>query len=134
MSGATKSFLYPDSVGERSTPTYRATWMSNGLPVQAGSVSSILFWLRDVRTGAIVNGRDGVDVFNVNGGALVNGVFTLQLSSEDTQHYGDGKAEKRLMTFDVLLQSGGRLTREVSFYVRSFQDVPSAGSPGGSPP
>ena len=134
MSGATKSFLYPDSVGERSTPTYRATWKSNGVPVQAGSVSAILFWLRDVRTGAIVNGRDGVDVFNVNGGALVNGVFTLQLESADTQHYGDGKAEKRLMTFDVLLASGGRLTREVSFYVRSFQDVPSAGSPGGSPP
>jgi hypothetical protein len=131
---ATKSFLYPDAVGERSTPTYRATWIRDGVPVEAGSVLSILFWLRDARTGAIVNGRDGVNVFNTNGGTLAAGVFTLQFESADTQHYGDGKAEKRIMTLDVLLASGGRQTREVSFYVRSFQDVPSAGSPGGSPP
>lgn len=121
-----KQFPSTQFVPERSTYQYSAVLLTpDKLPVDPAQVSSILLFLRDVTSGAIVNSRSGIEVKNVNGGALTAGSFVFQFEDEDTAILGAGAQEQRLLTLDVLLFGGGRATHEVSFYVRNLTDITS---------
>lgn len=123
-SAGVKNFLVHEAVPERSTRQFTVGLQTAaGALINPGDVSAVSLTLRDLASGAIVNGRDHQNVKDQNGGSVTLGEVAFQLTSDDTVILGDGNQERRLLTLDVQLANGGRGTREIYFYVRSFRDV-----------
>lgn len=121
---AVKHFKSAEFVTERSTPQLTFTVQdADGVEVEPGDISAIAFTLRDAVTDGIVNSRDGVDVFNANGGVFTTGSFALQLTSDDTAILGTATSERRILTLDFTFVGGGREPLEVTFFVRNLRDV-----------
>jgi hypothetical protein len=119
-----KVFLVKEAIPERSTYQYRAALtLPSGAPVEPGQLTSILATLRDVASDTIVNGRDAQEVLGQNGGSVTTGLFVLQFAESDTAILGSASAERRVLTLDLRLTGGGRVTREVHFYVANFADI-----------
>jgi len=119
-----KTFLVQEAIPERSTYQYQVTvTLPNGTLVDPGQVTSILATLRDVPSSTILNSRNAQEVKGENGGTLTTGLFVLQFAEADTLIVGSGSVEQRLLTLDVRLVGGGRVTREIRFYVANFADI-----------
>lgn len=120
---AVKTFSFADAIPERSTYQYQVTLKdAAGEDIAPAGVTSIALTLRDVTSGEIVNDRDAVSVKNANGGTLTSGLFVFQFAEADTAILGTGTSEKRILTLDFVL-TGGRITREVTFFVRNLRDI-----------
>lgn len=121
---ASREFRVAEAIPERSTYTYEVALLDwNGDAMPSSDITAITMTLRDVATDAIVNGREAVDVRNANGGTLGAGSFSFRFAQGDTAIVGTASVERRLMTFDFTLSGGGRVTRDVSFYVRNLRDI-----------
>ena len=119
-----KTFLASQGIPERSTYRYEVDLLTAaGAALPAASVSSIKLTLRDVTSDTIVNSRSAVEVINQNGGVLEDGAFSFQFEEADTAIVGSASAERRVLTLDFRMVGGGRVTREVRFYVRNLQDI-----------
>jgi hypothetical protein len=117
-----KVFYARDAIPERSTYSYLVNMADrDGVAIEAAQIAGILATLRDVNSGTLI--RDGEDVYGQNGGEVTTGRFELAFTEEDTQIIGASSAERRVLTLDFSLVGGGRVTREVSFYVRNFADI-----------
>ncbi len=123
---ATTAFAKTQAIPEGSSRRYQAQLLdADGVEVQAGTVTSIRFSLRDASTNAIVNNRDRVEVRNSNGGTLTaSGVFALTLGGGDTISIGTSKMQKRRALFEVTFLAGVE-NHEVTFYIENLTDVPA---------
>jgi hypothetical protein len=67
---------------ERSSGVYTATLLD-----EAGNTVTVLdtleVWLRDIKTGTILNGRDGQSLLNANQGTFTAGTFTWAMVPAD---------------------------------------------------
>src|SRR5262245_57884213 len=121
---AEKVFSLAEAIPERSTFTYGVDlYTRGGALVDISQVLRVLLTLRDVRTGDIVNSRDAIEAKDQNGGTVTTGRFEFEFDEADTQMFGKRVTERRLLTLDFRLLGGGRITRQVSFYVRNLLDV-----------
>lgn len=121
---ATRAFTLAEAIPERSTFKYRAEMTDQDeVALDPDQVTSILATLRDVTSNTILNSRNAQEVLDENGGTLTEGLFELQFEEDDTAIIGIGNVEQRKLTLDFRLAGGGRVTREVTFYVRNFGDV-----------
>jgi len=120
-----KEFLVEEAIPERSTYQYRVNLrLPDGALVEPGQVTSILATLRDLASNTILNSRDDQEVKGQNGGTLTSGLFVLQFVEADTVIVGSANTvEQRVLTLDFRLVGGGRLTREVWFFIANFADV-----------
>lgn len=120
---SSKRFSLAEAVPERSTYVYSTVLTTpDGDLVQPNQVNSILLTLRDVASDTVVNDRAEVEVKNANGGTLTEGLFAFQFDEADTVILGTRASERRVMTLDFRL-TGGRVTRDVEFYVRNLRDI-----------
>jgi hypothetical protein len=121
---ARKTFPVTAAIPERSTYQYRvAVTDAAGLPVAPAQVTSILATLRDAATGTILNSRSSQEVKDVNGGSLTSGLFVLQFAEADNAIIGNEQDEPHVLTLDFRLTGGGRVTREIWFYVANFGSI-----------
>ena len=120
----TTTFAQP--VPEGSSRLYSAVLVDHTQqPIQPASVVSIALTLRDLRTGAVVNGRENQNVKNANGGTLAaDGVFTMLFGPADTAMLdgATGERHKRRATFKVVSTQGAE-NHEVTFVVQNLDDV-----------
>lgn len=125
MATAVKTFSQYAAIPEGSTYQYRLTLTTlAGVPVPPANVTSIFLTLRDPSSGEIVNNREHEAVKNIHGGTYVTpGLFVMQFSEQDMQAIGNEKLQPRRMTLDINLFGGGRVTREVVFWVKAMRDI-----------
>lgn len=134
----TMATKFPDTqaVPEGSTRKYTAQLLDlDGVALQSGQVSSILFSLRDARSGSVINSRHRVQVRNANGGTLSTaGVFGMIFNEADTVAVGSAKMQLRRVLFEVTFTYGTE-NHEVFFYVENLSNLPPAltlvGQPNG---
>lgn len=119
-----KSFSQTEPVPEQSSYVYSCDLETPaGDAVDPAQVSQIYLSLRDIRTDAIINSRSGVTVKNAHGGTLTSGLFSMQFDPEDMPAIGTEELQPRKLTLDFRLLGGGRVTREIQFWVRAMEDV-----------
>lgn len=109
---------------EGSSRPYETVFVDrSGQPIDSGSVTAIAVTLVDVESGWIVNSRNAQNVLGANGGALsAGGVFTLQLTPNDTVSIGTGKFQERRMTFSVTYTLGVE-RHQVTWWMDNLADV-----------
>lgn len=124
---ATRRFTAP--VAEGSSWAYMADLVdpTTGLALDPASVTTFVLTLRDVASGAIVNGRDSQDVRNANGGSLAaGGAFQMIFGPLDNAIIGTpaaGTLQERRATFKVAF-TNGHVNHEVVYYVQQLADAP----------
>ena len=75
-----------DEVHENTTPRLKGTLQdADGNALTLAQVATLKVWLYNRKTGAIINGRDGQNIKNANGGTLhdTSGAFTFQTAVAD---------------------------------------------------
>src|SRR5689334_9754720 len=116
---------FAEAIGERSTPVREfPLYGPDGTTlVDPGQITSIKLSLRDVTADVIVNSRNAIEAKDQNGGTVTTGLFSFQFAEADTAIVGTGSAEQRVLTVDVHLNGGGRMTLERWFWIRNFKDI-----------
>lgn len=113
-----------NAIPERSSFQYEVVLTDpDGEAVSPTDISAIYLTLRDITSDGIVNSRSGVSVKDANGGTLASGLFTMQFDEADMPAVGTAQKQPRKLTLDIRLAAGGRMTREIIFWVESLQDV-----------
>jgi len=98
-----------------------------GVPLVDNAVLAITATLRSLDPNAVINGREDQDVFGVNGGALQDGTFRLDLSGDgDLVAVGPRTQQQRELTILIAHSVDKVLPIVTRFEVRAFADVPSA--------
>lgn len=119
-----KTFGTNESVPEKATSLYAGTLTYLGAAIDSSAVSEIVMTMVD-GSGAIVNNREAVNVFNANGGELASGgAFTFQVTPADTTlPAGSRDFQVRHMTFTVTHSAGKVLQHQVTFFVRNLAGI-----------
>lgn len=126
-------FTNTQAIPEGSSRRYSATLQDlDGVALQSGQVSSILFSLRDARSNQVINGRDRIEVRNANGGTFVAGAFAMTFNPSDTVAVGTSRYQKRRAVFQVTFSAGVE-NHEVTFYVENLHDLPNQPLSGSAP-
>lgn len=123
---ATKTFPPTAAIPERSTFLYGVDLSDpDDQPVTVEQIDHIYLSLRDIRTDTIINSRTALEVKNTNGGTLTTGRFEFQFVEDDMPAIGEEELQPRKLTLDIRLVGGGRVTRQVFFWVQSMEDIDS---------
>ena len=120
-------------VPEGTSHRYRADLVDeDGVAIQVAAITAITGWLKVHATNAVVNGRNAVNLLNVNGGSLVDvggGVlrFFWQFDPADAVVVGSDQLERHRITvrFAYTKTSGGpgQLTKRTLYDVQALEDL-----------
>lgn len=114
-------------INERSTADYIATLQDTQGNVLAGSaIVSLTLTLYELKSGAIINNRDGQNVLNQNDVTVdENGALLFSLQPDDGVIIdADCEYETHRAEFDCVFNAGaGRSTWDVDFFYRNLSKL-----------
>lgn len=111
---------------ERGTPKFSGNLVDeNSNPLPTNSINTLTLTLHDEKL-TIINGRDGVDIKNVNGGSIdANGKFSLTLSPADMVILDTAShTEERIALVEWTWGAGKEGRVEIHFQVENLSLVP----------
>lgn len=82
-----QQFLETDPITEGSTVYLTGTILDHLLaPVPSAALYSLKVWVTDLKTGSVINSRNGQSILNANGGTIhaTTGAWTLKLGALDS--------------------------------------------------
>lgn len=131
MPAPTPRTRIPGEFAERATVELTATLKDqDGAVVPASVIGALTLRLYDEASGTVINSRDGVDVKNVNGGAVSElGALTMRLDAADMAIVDAAKASElhiALFEWDWTQSSVTRHGKaEIAFVVKNLAKVAS---------
>lgn len=82
-----QQFIETDPITEGSTVYLTGTILDHLLaPVPSAALFSLKVWVTDLKTGSVINNRNGQSILNVNGGTIhaTTGAWTFKLGALDS--------------------------------------------------
>lgn len=130
-----KRFGPEDAVDEGSNTEYSCTFQEAAIgqpALDTAAILTLVATLKNVATNGVINSRSVQNVLNANGGTVIDGTFTLELTALDniivsTTPLPGGLEQHRLTLAATYSKTGGgtgNLNHEVTFYVRNLVDRP----------
>lgn len=82
-----QQFIEADPITEGSTVYLTGTLTDHlGVVVPSAALASLKVWITDLKTGTVINSRNGTSILNVNGGTVhaTTGAWTFKLGAADS--------------------------------------------------